>query len=277
MANQEVRCFSTTDRVLLRAFLEPFFHDAAYFLGDLQEPFFSACDWFVASVSGKPRSLLLVYRGLSTPTLLSLGDPDLLECLLQEFGEVLPTNGFAKIPQTHRAVFARYATLSSASQPMCCMGLTADTFVAAPYVETGRVVRRLTLRDSLDRIFAVYEDYPGHFFEPSQLRSGLYYGSFVEQKLCCIAGTHVYSPSERVAVLGNIVTSNWARNQGHARATLSALIKALLKQGCPRIALHVSQANAPAIACYESLGFRFSSALLDAPFEGLSEVPSGLR
>lgn len=272
----DVQCISTQDPGLLRRLLSFFPIEAAYMLGDLQEPFFSHSRWFVAMFRNKPQAILLVYEGLSTPTLLSFGAPDLISTLLDTYDAELPAQGYAKIPHTHETAFLRYRQLFDLDH-MWCMGLSTSTWSPRDWQEhhagsfhQRRVVRQLHDSDSLDSMLAVYRDYPGHFFEPQQLQSGVYYGSFVEEQLCCIVGTHVYAPQEGVAVLGNIVTAQHARRQGHAQACLLALISDLRQRGCASIALHVSDRNLSAIRCYRSVGFLFQSTLIDAPFRTIA-------
>ena len=75
----------------------------------------------------------------------------------------------------------------------------------------------------------LYADYPGNYFEPSQLESGLYYGTYAEGRLVAIAGTHVLAPAESIAVLGNIVTSASAR-----RATTTTSASRWTSRTCAR-------------------------------------------
>jgi predicted GNAT family acetyltransferase len=120
-----------------------------------------------------------------------------------------------------------------------------------------REATQLSKSTALEPIVSLYKDYPGNYFEPSQLESGLYFGTYSAGRLVAIAGTHVLAPAEGVAVLGNIVTSTAARQQGFASACTARLVDALAAAGCNTIALQVAADNAAAIACYRNLGFRF--------------------
>jgi ribosomal protein S18 acetylase RimI-like enzyme len=266
MPEIEIEYRQTADRALLRRLLRHKPMDTAYMLGDLQEPFFSDCKWFIALRLGEPLALILLYKGLSTPTLLFYGDQDLFAALLAQFFTLLPTQGYAKIPNEHRKAFERYYEIVNA-RDMWCMGLSAATFRPMSLESRDIELRLLTPEDSLEEIYALYNYYPDNFFEPRQLQSGVYYGAFVTGQLASIAGTHVYAPSEGVAALGNIVTAAPYRSRGLAAACCSALVGELQNRGCHHIALHVAEENAPAIACYQHIGFELQSKLLDTKYK----------
>lgn len=271
-----VRCFVTQDKALLRRFLRRSPVESAYLLGDLQEPFFSHCRWLVATYDDEIRAVILVYEGLSSPTLLSLGAPDLIRRLLSDLAEHVPVEAFGKIPHSHEAAFSDVCELYD-HDAMWCMGLSPDLWqgTVPPSTDEATEFRVLTSNDSLDSIYRVYEDYPGNFFEASQLASGLYMGGFVEGELSCVVGTHVYAPAEHVAVLGNIVTARKHRGKGLARACCGSLVEVLQERGCTTIALHVSDRNYGAIACYRSLGFTFHATLLDVPYRSFAGKEKG--
>src|SRR6185436_12535353 len=60
------------------------------------------------------------------------------------------------------------------------------------------VLREISPADSLAPILEVYRDYPGNFFEPSQLDTGRYAGAWLHDRLVAIAGTHAYAPGEGI-------------------------------------------------------------------------------
>ena len=126
---------------------------------------------------------------------------------------------------------------------------------------------RLESKD-LEIILAFYrEAYPGNWFDPRMLETGQYYGIWdpatigdesigeEERKLCAIAGIHVYSPSRRVAALGNITTHPNYRKRGYAKIVTTALVLSLYDAGVERVGLNVKGDNVAAITLYESLGF----------------------
>jgi ribosomal protein S18 acetylase RimI-like enzyme len=243
----------TRDKERLRELLASDPVGAAYLLGDLAEPFFSQCRWLVAAHRGRLEGAVLVYTGLSVPAVLSFGAPDAVEAALAYFARELPEMCYAKFPLEHAETFPKFFQLEYMER-LWVMGLA-----------TGELQRPAQLREAaqlskttpIEPIISLYKDYPGNYFEPSQLESGLYFGAYLEGQLVAIAGTHVLAPAEHVAVLGNIVTSTAARQHGHATACTTRLIEALAAKGCSTVALQVAADNAAAIACYRNLGFRF--------------------
>ena len=95
----------------------------------------------------------------------------------------------------------------------------------------------------------------GTFFAPYMLETGCYVGIRERGRLVSVAGVHVYSPRYRVAALGNIVTRPESRGRGLARATTAGVLT-LLRGRADNVGLNVKTDNAPAIRCYELLGFR---------------------
>ena len=50
-------------------------------------------------------------------------------------------------------------------------------------------------------------------------RDGVYYGVRVDGRLVAAAGTHVISPTARLAVVGNVMTHVDFRGRGYAKPT----------------------------------------------------------
>jgi ribosomal protein S18 acetylase RimI-like enzyme len=113
----------------------------------------------------------------------------------------------------------------------------------------------------------LYVHYPGHFFQPSQLEMGVYYGARSSGSLVAVSGTHVVSKTQRIAALGNIVTHPDFRGRGFAKAATSSVCQELFS-AVDLVCLNVADDNAPGIAAYEALGFRTHSHYL----EGLGRV-----
>jgi ribosomal protein S18 acetylase RimI-like enzyme len=246
----------TRDKQQLRTLLAADPVASAYLLGDLVEPFFSQCRWLVAAHKGRLEGAVLVYTGLSVPALLSYGAPDAVEATLAYFARELPAMCYAKFPLEHADFFPTYFQLEHIER-LWVMGIHAGDLERPHRLEA----QQLSSSTPLEPIVSLYTDYPGNYFEPSQLESGLYFGAYAEGQLVAIAGTHVLAPAEGVAVLGNIVTSTAARKRGHATACTARLIEALAAKGCSTVALQVAADNAAAIACYRNLGFRFQEVV----------------
>jgi hypothetical protein len=202
-------------RALLRA--DPI--AGAYLVGDLAEDVFGRCRWFLATVRGRPESVVMIFLGLATPAVLSFGAPDGVDAIFVRHQASLPADAWAKIPPEHDAAYRRVYRLVS-SEPTWVMGLPVEDFTPAS-TPSGVRVERLTA-DLLGPILSVYADYPEHFFEPSAITEHLYYGAFAAGRLAAVAGTHARSAEDGLAVIGNIVTARAAADRGAHRTGFHA-------------------------------------------------------
>jgi GNAT superfamily N-acetyltransferase len=253
MSSRLFELSETRNKAQLRALLASDPVAAGYLLGDLVAPFFEQCRWLVAGYRGRLEGVLLIYTGLSVPALLSYGAPDAISAIFEHFAPELPDTCYAKFPLEHAELFPQYFQLEYLDR-LWVMGIRAAE-VSSPAHSLDAT--QLSKRSPIAPILELYEDYPGNYFEPSQLDSGLYFGTYTDGRLVAIAGTHVLAPAEGVAVLGNIVTSAGERRSGFATACSVRLVQALAAMGCSTVALQVAADNAGAIACYRNLGFRF--------------------
>ena len=152
-------------------------------------------------------------------------------------------------------------------------------------------VEPLTPAD-LDEAVRFYERaYPGTWFQARMLETGRYVGIRRDRVLVCVAGVHVWSPTWRVAALGNVATLPAARGNGLATAACARLCRILLDDGIEVISLNVRADNHAAIRAYEKLGFahaadyvevELSRATADATITGSRnhvgrDAPSGSR
>lgn len=253
----------TRDKALLRSLLA---HDpvaAAYLLGDLVEPFFSQCRWLVANHRGRLEGVVLLYTGLSVPALLSFGAPDAIAAVLVHYARELPDTCYAKLPLEHAdAVSSLYR--SGPAERLWVLGMQTSELIRP---QRSVDAAKLSPTTPLEPILALYVDYPGNWFEESQLESGAYYGAYEAGRLVAIAGTHVLAPAEGIAVLGNVVTAAAARRGGYASACTARLIEGLAAMGCTTVALQVAADNTAAIACYRKLGFKFRGIALQTKCE----------
>jgi len=87
---------------------------------------------------------------------------------------------------------------------------------------------------------------------------------FIDNFLISIAGTHVVSASEGVAVVGNVFTHPMYRGRGLAAVATSATTSALLER-CPLVVLTVEKENDPAVRVYQRLGFETQCTLHETP------------
>lgn len=231
---------------------------AAYLLGDLDPPSMEHATWFVAEWKGRIIAVVLLYEGLAVPVVLSAGAPDGVAEVLERYAGEVPPEVYGKVPPGHRPGWEKHFKFVE-TDSLWVMGLDAGCF--SPGARSEQVQRLDSACPAAD-LDAVYRDYPQHFFEPSQLESGIYYGAFVDGDLASVSGTHVFSPSTGVTVLGNIVTAQRHRGRGLATACSRRVIEEALDRGCDTIALQVAGTNRAAIASYRRLGFTYHSDVL---------------
>ena len=131
------------------------------------------------------------------------------------------------------------------------MGLTNRSRCPEVDISEATVMADHDLPDLLDLYAA---SYPGHWFVPGMLETGLYFGIWRDRTIVSVAGVHVYSRAYRVAALGNITTRPGYRGKGLAKAVTARLCQALLPT-VDHIGLNVKADNQSAIACYRALGF----------------------
>jgi GNAT superfamily N-acetyltransferase len=101
-------------------------------------------------------------------------------------------------------------------------------------------------------------------YRESHMEDGVYYGVFVGGRLASIAGTHVVSRSERIAVVGNVFTHPRFRGQGFSIDATSGVTRHLL-DFCDIVVLTVEVANDPAVHIYHKLGYQPVCNLHETP------------
>lgn len=247
-----MRLVSLHDRDAIETVLRRNTELQLYTLGDLDTFFWPSTVWYGLEDRGELRSVVLLYVATATPTLLALpsaagdGTAELLRLALP----LLPARLYAHIDPSFVELLAPlYCTASYGLHLKLALRDTRR-------VDSVATAAVFALRPA-DRteIEALYEAaYPGNWFDPRMLETGQYYGVRRDGKLVGIAGIHVYSPTYRVAVIGNVVTHPDHRGQGIARAVTARLCREL-RAKVDHIGLNVKADNAAALACYRSLGF----------------------
>lgn len=222
-----------------------------YEIGDLDDFFWPYTTWYTSKKKGiKP--ILLLYSGLTLPTLLGLTDEssNSMRELIRLTMHLLPKRFYAHLSKGFSNLFEKeYRVQSHGIYDK--MGLmdysrlqTIDTSEVIPLSEANL--------PELKRLYRA--SYPEHHFEPRMLHIGYYFGIQRNSNLVSAAGVHVFSPTYKVAALGNIVTHPDFRGQGLAKAACAKLCLSL-SQTVDHIGLNVKADNASAIVCYENLGF----------------------
>jgi GNAT superfamily N-acetyltransferase len=261
-----------TDRAAIRALLRPEGTYAAYAQAQLAPSLFPRSDWWSASVPtgdrlGAPagHALVLHSRGGLGPALLTVGDALALDALISLHPG--PRTCFASFRPEHLEVMQRHFLLMR-KELMVRMSVTRETFRAVE----GEAVR-LQGRD-IGLINRLYSSEGGPAaYSSSHIEEGVYYGVISEGRLASIAGTHVQSPAERVAVVGNVFTHPRYRGAGLATISTSAVTEALLEH-CDLVALTVELSNPSALAVYSKLGYGQQCTLYETP--AVRKDPLGL-
>ncbi len=253
------------DREVIRRLIENDRAYSAYAIAQLDPHLFEGNEWWL-SRGPVGRDALLVHStsGLGA-ALFAMGDPEALDAAISLHPG--PRFTFGSLRLEHRAVAEKHFVLSR-PQLMTRMSVNAGTFKPV----SGAVVR-LGPADVADvnKIYSI-EGGPTAY-RPGHLEDGVYYGAYIGGQLISIAGTHVVSRPERIAVVGNVFTHPSHRGKGYATLTTSAVTADLL-QDCDPVVLTVESKNAAAVAIYAKLGYQAVCSLHETPM--LRKDPFGV-
>ena len=247
---------TTTDRALLRSFLERDRLYSAYALCDLEEREFARTRWGVAWAGDSPVSLVLEYNGPTPQPLFVMGRPDGIATILRDV--IRPRAAYAAMrPDVMAAVAAYYRV--DPGPPMVRMWVDRAHF--RPYPATVQRILPVDIGD-LNRLYQLGF---ASWLPTGAITEGVYYGVRVNGMLVAAAGTHVISPTARLAVIGNVLTHIDYRGRGFATAVTGAVTAELLRT-CDQVVLNVRADNPPALNAYRRLGFaehtRFEERLI---------------
>lgn len=237
---------STTDRVLLRDFLERDRLFAAYAICDLDDREFRRTRWAVASNADGPVAVGLEYSGISPQPVFLMGEPDGISAILRDV--IRPRAAFVAVLPDHVTAASSHYRLDAGPQ-MVRMWTNAERFKRYP----SAAVVRLDASDApdLNRLYGLGF---GAWLPPRAVAEGVYYGIRINGRLVAAAGTHVISRVARLAVVGNVLTHVEYRGRGYATAVTGAVTGALL-QVCDAVVLNVRADNPPALNAYRRLGY----------------------
>ena len=271
-AAARVAAEATTDRALLRAFLERDRIFAAYALADLEDAEPGRSRWGIARAGDEVVSLVLEYGGPSPQPLFISGREDGIEAILRDV--IKPSIAYvACLPASVRAVETRYR-LEHGPQ-MVRMWVDRQSF--RPAFDPG--VEPLSSGDSgeLNRLYRLGF---GSWLPPQAISEGIYRGIRVNGRLVAAAGTHVIGRRARIAVVGNVLTQPEFRGRGYAQATTAAVTAQLL-EFCDHVVLNVRSDNPPALNAYRRLGYaehiRFEERLGHRIGSLWADIASALR
>jgi ribosomal protein S18 acetylase RimI-like enzyme len=200
----------------------------------------------VASIGGKPIAVVLQYAGYSPQPIFVMGEPSGVQAILNDV--IKPRTAYvAARPEHLGAIGAIYRVESGPA--MQRMWVDAEHFRPFP----ADVSRMLPVE--IGELNRLYQLGFASWLPASAISDGLYFGQRVNGRLVAAAGTHVISPTAKLAVVGNVMTHTDFRGRGYATAVTGAVTAELLKF-CDQVVLNVRADNPPALAAYRRLGYQ---------------------
>ena len=205
----------------------------AYHLGDLDDFMFADCQWAV-TYGDRPhiQDVILMYSGLSTPTMLAFGLTGHFDGLLKEMLQIAPRRFHGHFQKQHQHLFEEAGFHVTPYGSAWKMRFTGDAVTSVDTHEDDHIVRLDTSHeDELRNLYA--RAYPDNYFDNRMLQTGKYLG---------------YVDSDQ------IVADASYRGSGLATILTDRLVAELVAEG-KTVCLNVMGDNAPAIRCYEKLAF----------------------
>jgi GNAT superfamily N-acetyltransferase len=236
----------TTDRAMLRAFLDSDRLYSAYALCDLDDREFARTRWGVALSAGRPMAVVLQYAGYSPQPIFVMGENAGIEAILAAV--IKPRTAYLAALKEHLAAVQAHYRIDPGP---AMVRMWVDRAHFRPV--SGTVQRLLPVE--IGELNRLYQLGFASWLPASAIADGLYYGIREGGRLVSAAGTHVISPSARLAVVGNVMTHADHRGKGYATAVTSAVTVELLRF-CDQVVLNVRADNPPALAAYRRLGYQ---------------------
>jgi ribosomal protein S18 acetylase RimI-like enzyme len=236
---------TTTDRRLLRTFLERDRLFAAYAICDLEEREFRRTRWAAAFAHAEMIAVGMEYTGLTPQPLFLMGRNDGIDAIL---GDVLRPRAAYVAARTESMPAVEEHYRVDPGPAMVRMWVDRSRF--RPYPADVRRLLPVEIGD-LNRLYQLGF---ASWLPSSAIAEGVYFGLRVNGKLVAAAGTHVVSPEARLAVVGNVLTHVDYRGRGYATAVTGAVTAELLRS-CDQVVLNVRSDNPPALQAYRRLGY----------------------
>jgi ribosomal protein S18 acetylase RimI-like enzyme len=261
----------TSDRAALRGFLAQDRLFAAYALCDLEDREFGRTRWGAAWDGDELVAVGLEYTGPTPQPLFVMGRTDGIAAVLRDV--IKPRAAYiAARPSMLPAIEVHYRV--DPGPQMVRMWVDRTRF--RPYPAT---VQRL-LPVETGELNRLYQLGFASWLPSSAVADGVYYGLRVNGHLVAAAGTHVVSPTARLAVVGNVLTHIDYRGRGFATAVTGAVTAELLRT-CDQVVLNVRADNPPAINAYRRLGYteyaRFEERLIHRLGSPWPDITAPLR
>lgn len=234
-----------------------------YSIGDLDDFFWDYTVWYGLRDSSRLIAVILLYNGLSIPTLVLLSDEiDPLRELLSVITGLLPRRLYAHLsPGLEDLIHANFNGQSHGKHYK--MGLMNPSLAKAADCAGAAL---LSPKDGEELLRFYKRAYPGSWFDARMLETGLIYGIRENGQLLSVAGVHVYSEKYSVAALGNIATLPEQRGRGLGKIVTARLCQKLL-ESVETIGLNVKSDNEPAIRLYKNLGFEVTNPYYEYTLE----------
>jgi RimJ/RimL family protein N-acetyltransferase len=243
-----------TDKKILESFLRKDAGLYLYHIGDLDDFFFPYTQWKGIRENGELKSIYMLYDFPGLPTLLALSpaaEAGYLERLMEISMDTFPERFYSHLTPGIEQVLEKGYYLEGHGTHL---KMALEDEELPERVDTEGVIR-FSVEDA-GRLKGFYEEsYPGNWFDPRMLETGMYFGTIEDGKITCTAGVHVYSEDYGIAALGNITTHPAHRGKGLGTKSTAKLCKELLKK-VNFIGLNVKDNNIHAISCYKKLGFK---------------------
>ena len=236
---------TTTDKAVLRGFLERDRLYAAYAICDLEEREFARTRWAMAWDGEAPVALVLEYNGPTPQPLFVMGREDGIAAILHD--HIRPRVAYVAAPPS---VLPAIESAYRVDQGPSMVRMWVDRAHFRPYPSS---VQRL-LPVEIGDLNKLYQLGFASWLPSSAIADGIYYGLRVNGHLVSAAGTHVVSSAARLAVVGNVLTHVDYRGRGFATAVTGAVTAELLRM-CDQVVLNVRSDNPPALNAYRRLGY----------------------
>ncbi len=255
--------FAMSDRRILERSLRQNIYLNLYSIGDLDDFFWPWTRWYGIGAEHDPDAVALVYRGIEPPTVLALDEePEPMGELLGELAPDLPDRFYGHLSPGLAAALARDFSVVAHGEHYKMALHTLDEVAGVDCSAATRLSRGDA--EELRSFYA--RAYPDNWFDPRMLETGQYFGIRSDDGLVAVAGIHVYSPTYRVAALGNITTLPEYRGYGLARTVTAATCRSLAAT-VDHIGLNVKADNEAAVGLYRSLGFEVVASYGEFTFE----------
>lgn len=261
----------TTERDLLCAFLGQDRLYAAYALCDLEDREFARTRWAAAYDGDALVAVGLEYTGPTPQPVFVMGSTDGIAAVLRDV--IRPRAAYIAARQEMLPAIETQYRVDPGPQ---MVRMWVDRARFKPYPAT---VQRL-LPVEIGELNRLYQLGFASWLPSTAIADGVYFGMRVNGRLVAAAGTHVVSPTARLAVVGNVLTHMDYRGRGFATAVTGAVTAELLRT-CDQVVLNVRADNPPAINAYRHLGYsehaRFEERLIHRLGPPWADITAPLR